>query len=45
MIFYPDILGRLVLLRGGMFIERFGGLYGEGGNIVRITYEGRIWKP
>lgn len=44
-VYDEKVAPRLVLLRGGMFIERFGGLYGEGGNIVRITYEGRIWKP
>ena len=37
----PDI----VIQRGGMFIDRFGGLTGEGGNLVRITYEGRVWEP
>lgn len=35
----------IVLQRGGMFIDRFGGLTGEGGNLVRITYEGRVWEP
>ena len=35
----------IVLQRGGMFIDRFGGLPGEGGNLVRITYEGRVWEP
>ena len=44
-VYDEKVAPRLVLLRGGMFIERFGGLYGEGGNLVRITYEGRIWKP
>lgn len=37
----PDIVNQ----RGGMFIDRFGGLYGIGGNIVKIIYEGRVWEP
>lgn len=44
-VYDKKVAPRLVLLRGGMFIERFGGLLGTGANIVRITYEGRIWKP
>jgi hypothetical protein len=44
-VYDEKVAPRLVLLRGGMFIDRFGGLYGEGGDLVRITYEGRIWKP
>lgn len=44
-VYDKKVVPRLVLLRGGMFIERFGGLLGTGANIVRITYEGRIWKP
>lgn len=44
-VYDEKVVPRLVLLRGGMFIERFGGLYGEGGDLVRITYEGRVWRP
>ena len=44
-VYDEKVAPRLVLLRGGMFIDRFGGLLGTGANIVRITYEGRIWKP
>lgn len=44
-VYDEKVAPRLALLRGGMFIDRFGGLLGTGANIVRITYEGRIWKP
>lgn len=37
----PDIVNQ----RGGMFIPRFGDLYGIGGDIVKIEYLGRMWKP
>ena len=36
----PEVIGR-----GGMFIEPFADLSGKVGNIVKVKYLGRLWKP
>lgn len=40
-----DILPKSVIKAGTMSaLDRFGGLYGNGGNIERITYLGKVWN-
>lgn len=34
-----------VIGRGGMFVEPFADLSGKVGNIVKVKYLGRLWKP
>ena len=37
---------REMILAGTMtYFDRFGGLYGDGGNIIKMEYLGRKWEP
>lgn len=44
---YDKETAQRAMIRSGTmtYYEKFGNLYGDGGNIVRMKYIGRIWEP
>ena len=44
---YDKLAAQRAMIRSGTmtYYDKFGSLYGDGGNIVRMKYIGRIWEP